>query len=372
MSCGSQLTTDPSIDGSARTLTSPQTAQLVVGDSSIVLWSETTLEGACAIDGAGVVALVDQINRLRLVSLEELRQYLGVDEQTPVTSTPPELQPPTTSPENPPGDAEAARAEIADLIHDYTEPAADGTYPKLEDGVARADEYREILALMRRRAGTDLVPEPQPNIATLTSIQFTSPTEAIVVWDNEVTLPGASGAHFSTQGRALLQDGRWVMSYDTIQYILERACIPPGGHDPSCQNGSGQQSADRAQVEAAINGFDTQADDGTWPYLEDGVARAAEYKARQDAGSAAVGRTPEDKAGQVHTITSLTFVSDDEADVRFDIAVTLHGQRSTYQHVARVLRQDGHWVVSRDSWFVISSVACGSQTYSDAYPDSCR
>lgn len=133
-----------------------------------------------------------------------------------------------------------------------------------------------------------------------------------------------------------------------------------------------EQGDDRAQIEAAINGFDTQAADGTWPYLEDGVARAAEYKARQDAGSAAVGRTAEDKAGQVHTIISLTFVSDDEADVHFDIAVTLHGQRSTYQHVARVFRQDGHWVMSRDSWFVISSVACGSSTYRNAYPDSCR
>ena len=69
--------------------------------------------------------------------------------------------------------------------------------------------------------------DPQEGPFALTNATFTAPDRATITFDAAAHLPSGD-YHFAVPGTALLQDGRWVISYDTIATMVGRACTPTG------------------------------------------------------------------------------------------------------------------------------------------------
>jgi hypothetical protein len=194
-------------------------------------------------DSLEAPTLAAQIDRLRVVSEGELHRYLGIDDAeiaSPSTSTPPELQPPstttTTVPEGDPAELGDARAQIELAVKGFDQAADDGTWPYLEDGVARADEYRQRQTAAEEQAGMTAVDDPD-KVHEVVSITFESDEAAMVQYDITVTLPGGR-VTVPHRHRFILQDGLWKMSYDSYLQLSGLACTSPGGYGESCQTGS--------------------------------------------------------------------------------------------------------------------------------------
>jgi hypothetical protein len=193
-------------------------------------------------DSLAVPTLAAQIDRLRVVSEAELHQYLRRDDGevvSPPTSTPPELQPSsttTTIPEDDPAELGDTEALIEAAVKGFDQPADDGTWPHLEDGVARADEYRQRQAAAEEQAGMTAVDDPD-KVHEVVSITFESDEAAVVQYDITVTLPGGR-VTVPHRHRFIVQDGVWKMSYDSYLQLSGLACTSPGGYGESCQTGS--------------------------------------------------------------------------------------------------------------------------------------
>jgi len=113
-------------------------------------------------------------------------------------------------------DARTLGADLARL----GEPAADGTYPNLENGVDGA-----TYQAMFDEARTISKAEPGGTFA-LTSARFVSETEAEITFVAAAIL--ASGPiNITLSGRAVKIDDRWVVSRDTITSMMGRASLAP-------------------------------------------------------------------------------------------------------------------------------------------------
>jgi hypothetical protein len=229
-------------DGTLEVHTGPLMASWMVDDQVISLESPVDAAQPCDPTRATALLVQVQVAVLRVVDAEEFHRFVGDQEETdPTTSLVPQTTTAstttTTTPENPPADPVDARAQIAEAVSHFSEEASDGTFPYLEDGVTRASEYREKLALAGQRANGGQVAEAEPTTFALRTVWFESPTTALVTFTSTATLPNATRASYFHNARALLQDGHWVLGSALIDDILQRSCVPPGGNDPSCTTG---------------------------------------------------------------------------------------------------------------------------------------
>jgi hypothetical protein len=193
-------------------------------------------------DSLDAPTLAAQIDRLRVVSERELRQYFGIDDgeiESPVTSTPPELQPPstttTTVPEGDPAELGDARAQIELAVKGFDTPAPDGTWPYIEDGDVLADQIRERQAGAEVQSGLAAMGDQADKVHEVTSITFESATAAEVDFDITVTLQSGR-SRYAHHGRYVLQDGVWKMSIESHLQISQLACSGPQA-PASCNTG---------------------------------------------------------------------------------------------------------------------------------------
>ena len=193
---------------------------------------------ACELTAGATADLELEVAQLRVVDAEEFQRYLaGDDGQPPVTplleETPVEPSPATTLPDDPPADRGSAEDQIRAAVESLTTVGEDQTFPYLEDGTTRAAEYRDMFDTAARQAGAPPPDGQPPTVFTLASVRFLTPERAQISMDMDTRLQ--SGTYqFSQGGEAILQDGRWVITYDTIARMLSRACTPPGGVSSEC------------------------------------------------------------------------------------------------------------------------------------------
>ncbi len=198
--------------------------------------------------------LAAAVAALRIVSADEWRAFLTgddvqwstVDPVDPGTTTPttvPDPGLPTTTvlvpsdgPEDPPADRGTAEEQIARAVAGQGDTDADGNYPNREDGTSRADEYRAMQQLAAKQSGAATVEGGTDTSFTLTSVYFTSPERATISFDSLAKLPTGSYT-FAINGEAVVQDGRWVITFDTFAAMVARACTPPGGYEGCPANG---------------------------------------------------------------------------------------------------------------------------------------
>jgi hypothetical protein len=215
-------------------------ASFVVGSNEIVLVLSGGIEdGECVAEGRAATAIAQQVDRLRVVGIEALGQYLGIDDGevvSPPTSAAHGLLPPsttTTAPEDDPAKLGNARAQIEAAVRGFNVPAADGTWPYLEDGVARAEEYRERQELAWQQSGLTAMGDQADMVQEVVSITFESPTSAQV--DFQITVTLQSGRQtWPHHGRFILEDGVWKMSRESNLQISGLACSAPQPDAEAC------------------------------------------------------------------------------------------------------------------------------------------
>lgn len=200
-------------------------------------------EQPCVEPTAPVASLAEQMSMLRRVSFAEWAKFLAdngevrtTDPTAPPATAPIEPNPPSTSSSTTtvvdgapavPGSAEdQIRAAVGQLAGPYDAE----TFPYLEDGTSRAAEYRQMFATAGRQSGAQAVDGRPATDFSLLTVRFTADDRAAILIGMHTRLP--TGEYdFTQDGGALLQDGRWVISYDTIARMVGRACLPPGGYD---------------------------------------------------------------------------------------------------------------------------------------------
>jgi hypothetical protein len=181
-----------------------------------------------------------QVDRLRLVELAELRRFLGIEEHhLPPTTMPLDVRPRTTTtnavPPGDPSDPDVARAMIEMAVKGFDTPAADGTWPYIEDGVLLADEIRARQKGAEVVSGLAAMGDRAQKVHELTSITFESETSAYVYFDIIVTLQNGR-SRYPYQGRFVLQDGVWKMA---AEYHLQVSSLACSSREPpaSCVTG---------------------------------------------------------------------------------------------------------------------------------------
>jgi len=130
--------------------------------------------------------------------------------------------------------------------------------------------------------------------------------------------------------------------YDNLQSSEATMVAPPESIPPSVAI-PGEDDA-RVAIEAAVAQFSLQAPDGSYPNLEGGTDGAT-YQPMFDA----VRMAPKVERGPFFNATSVWFVSEDEAVVRFTASPTLASGNVTVELSGRAVKIDGRWVVSRDT-----------------------
>jgi hypothetical protein len=224
-------------DGSRRAVpTGPSAVTWTAPGSSYHLTGlpYATEPGGCGLDDPDPSALLALVTVMRYVDGAGWRAFL--DEHSDVTDqtiggvTVPASAPPTTLPEDPPADQRSAEDQIAAVVAGWDHKAADGTYPNLEDGSAKAAEYAEMFATAATQSGADQAADKSGNTTKLSNVHFVTPQRATITMAMGAVLPTGTFT-FTQEGEAILQDGRWVVTYRTVTTTLGRACLPPGGYD---------------------------------------------------------------------------------------------------------------------------------------------
>ncbi len=172
---------------------------------------------------AGLGALVHRIDPSMA---DSVAQAASGSTMVPSTS----IAPSTTVPEQPPTDRASAEEQIAAAVAGFDVQAADGSYPNLEDGATKAAEYQQMFATAARQSGAAAAGDGSGNRTELSRLTFVSPERASITMELTAVLPSGTFT-FGQQGEAILQDGRWVVTYRTVITTLGRACTPPGGYD---------------------------------------------------------------------------------------------------------------------------------------------
>ncbi len=219
-------------------LQGPPQAVWTMGEYEASL-SSSSFDGLCDPGDQPDAELLAMLGRLRLGTHADLQEVLA-DVADPdalpaeVTTVPTTTT--TTTAQNPPADRRTAEEQITAAVAGLQDRDADGSYPNLEDGVSRADQYASAFALAAAQSGADQVADPRSGPFTLRDLTFTSSERATITFDAGAHLPSGDFT-FAISGNAVLQDGRWVLTYDTIADMVGRACLPPGGVTSVCVKG---------------------------------------------------------------------------------------------------------------------------------------
>jgi hypothetical protein len=212
----------------------------LIPTTNVPFWASqpAPVEEPCTLPTAPVASLAEQMSKLRRVSFAEWSAFLADNGEVRTTNPtgPPtvssEVAPnaSTTVVEDAPTDRASAEEQIAIAVAALAGPYDAESFPYLEDGTSRAAEYRRMFDTARRLSGAEPVDGRPATDFSLVSVRFTAPDRATIVMGLHTRLP--TGEYdFSQDGQAILQDGRWVISYDTVARMLGRACLPPGGYD---------------------------------------------------------------------------------------------------------------------------------------------
>jgi hypothetical protein len=231
-----------SADGSSTTvvtLTGPATALFLVGGSGA--WVSPNITGnepasqPCT-DQDPVLGTVDG---LRVVGTAEFEQFLGtVPVSTPEYGPATSLSAPTTLPDDPPADRGSAEEQIRTAVAAWNQTDADGSFPNLEAGTEKSAEYAEMFDTAAKQSGAAQAGDGSGNSNSVSTIRFVTPERAAIVMSLTAKLPTGTFT-FPQDGEAILQDGRWVVTYRTVINTLRRACTPPGGYDGCPDDGNG-------------------------------------------------------------------------------------------------------------------------------------
>jgi hypothetical protein len=87
-----------------------------------------------------------------------------------------------------------------------------------------------MFATAATQSGADQAADRSGNTTSLSSVRFVTPERATITMALGAVLPTGTYT-FSQEGEAVLQGGRWVVTYRTVTLTLGRACLPPGGYD---------------------------------------------------------------------------------------------------------------------------------------------
>jgi hypothetical protein len=218
----------------------------LVSSSDIPFWAQQppAVEQPCLDPTEPVTSLTEQMSKLRRVSFAEWAKFLadnGEVRSTDPTAPPaPKLVEPsastTTLVETPPADRGTAEEQIRTAVAEWNRTDADGSFPNLEAGTEKSAEYAEMFDTAAKQSGAAQAGDGSGNSNTVTSIRFVTPERAAIVMSLTAKLPTGTFT-FPQDGEAILEDGRWVVTYRTVINTLRRACTPPGGYD-GCPDGS--------------------------------------------------------------------------------------------------------------------------------------
>ncbi len=218
----------------------------LIPTSTTPWWAQQppTVEQPCVEPTAPVASLTDQMSKLRRVSFAEWAKFLADNGEvrttnptgppTPTTevstTTTTVTSTTTTAVDATPADPGSAEDQIRAAVEQLAGPYDVETFPYLEDGTTRAAEYRQMFATAGRQSGAQAVGGQPATDFSLLTVRLTAPDRATILIGMHTRLPSGE-FDFTQDGGALLQDGRWVISYDTIARMVGRACLPPGGYD---------------------------------------------------------------------------------------------------------------------------------------------
>jgi len=218
------------------TFSGPVTANWLMPTSYMTLRPMSGDDEPCTPPVGADPDLVAALGGLRIGTRSDLDALLGrpiSDEPSDVPATvapAPSVITPTTAAEEPPEDRGSAVEQIAAAVAGFDDRAADGTYPNLEDGTAKAAEYAEMFDTASRQSGATQAGTDEENTSRLSRVRFVTPERASITIEFTATLP--TGTYiFPQEGEAILEDGRWVVTYRTVTTTVGRACVPPGGYD---------------------------------------------------------------------------------------------------------------------------------------------
>lgn len=112
--------------------------------------------------------------------------------------------------------------------------------------------------------------------------------------------------------------------------------------DPPADRGSAED-----QIAAAVAAWSRPADDGSFPNLEDGTTKAAEYTglfdtAAKQSGAAQAG----DGTGNASRLSRVRFVTPERASITMELTAKLPTGTFTFPQEGEAILQDGHWVVT--------------------------
>lgn len=209
----------------------PATAVFRVGARGAWLSSNQQIDGPCLVDDPVLQAVAE----LRVVDRPAYEEFIsglpteGVGPPVGVT-VPASLPSTTTGPEEAPADRGSAVAQITAAVAAWSLPSADGSFTNLEDGTAKAAEYAEMFDTAAKQSGAAQAGDSSGNRNRLSSVRFVTPERASITISLTAVLPTGTYT-FPQEGEAILEDGRWVITYRTVINTLGRACTPPGGYD---------------------------------------------------------------------------------------------------------------------------------------------
>lgn len=220
----------------------------LVPSSDIPFWAQQppAVEQPCVDPTEPVASLTEQMSKLRRVSFAEWAKFLAdngdVRSTDPTAPPAPKLVEPspstTTVVETPPADRVTAEDQIRAAVADWKRQAADGSFPNLEAGTEKAAEYAEMFDTAARQSGAAQAGDGSGNTNSVTSIRFVDPDRATITMSLTAELPTGTYT-FLQEGEAIIEDGRWVVTYRTVTTTLGRACTPPGGYDGCPDDGNG-------------------------------------------------------------------------------------------------------------------------------------
>jgi hypothetical protein len=221
--------------GSAR---GPTAATWTIGTSTYFLTPNPTGSEStdCGADDPDLEGVLTAARALRYVDDATWEAFVAEHPQEGGVVAPATTATTAPPPEEAPADRASAVDQITAAVAAWSAPAADGSFPNLEDGTAKAPEYTELFDTAAKQSGAAQAGDGSGNASRLSRVRFVTPERASITMELTAKLPTGTFT-FPQEGEAILQDGHWVVTYRTVITTLRRACIPPGGYD-GCPTGN--------------------------------------------------------------------------------------------------------------------------------------
>jgi hypothetical protein len=145
------------------------------------------------------------------------------------------------------------------------------------------------------------------------------------------------------------------------------SAITPGApEDAPADRGSAEE-----QIAAAVAGFNDQAADGSYPNLEAGTTKAAEYREMFDLAARQSGATRAgDDSDNTSKLGQVRFVTPERATITIDFTAKLPTGTFTFLQQGEAILEGGNWVVTYRTVITTLGRACTPPGGYDGCPDT--